>query len=141
MTLVQTGLVRRNIAVSLDLEPHLLTFQGDRIQLQQVVLNLINNAAEAMADVSDRKRELVLRTANSGDDKIKVTVEDSGRGLDGADPTKLFQAFYSTKQDGMGMGLSICRTIVEAHGGTIRALPKSPQGAIFQLDLPIGAEP
>jgi len=108
--------------------------------LQQLALSLINNAADALADVSDRKRELIIHTARNGADNIKVTIEDTGRGFAKSDVTKLFQPFYSTKPNGMGMGLSICRTIIEAHGGTIQAIPRSPHGAIFQIDLPVGIE-
>ena len=140
MTLVQTGLTNRNIAVTCHLEPHLPAIHGDRIQFQQLVLNLINNAADAMADVVDRKSELVISTARKGDNKIIVTVEDNGRGFADPDVAKIFQAFYSTKSDGMGMGLAICRTIVEAHGGTLQALPRSPHGAVFQLELPVGSD-
>ena len=140
MTLVQTSLATRNIAVTLDLQPQLPSMHGDRIQMQQLILNLINNAADAMSDVADRKRELIIRTARKGEDRIIVTIEDTGRGFADPDTAKLFQAFYSTKPDGMGMGLAICRTIVEAHGGSIQATPKSPHGVVFQLELPVGAE-
>jgi signal transduction histidine kinase len=140
MSLVQTGLANRNIAVTCHLEPHLPAIHGDRIQFQQLVLNLINNAADAMADVVDRKCELVISTARKGNDKIMVTVEDNGRGFADPDVAKIFQAFYSTKSDGMGMGLAICRTIVEAHGGTLQALPRSPHGAVFQLELRVGSD-
>jgi signal transduction histidine kinase len=140
LVLVQASLAKRDIAVTCDLEPELPMIHGDRVQLQQLVLGLINNAADAMADVSDRKRELIIRTASNGAYSIKVTIEDTGRGFAESDVTKLFQAFYSTKPNGMGMGLSICRTIVESHGGTIQAIPRSPHGAIFQVDLPVGSE-
>jgi C4-dicarboxylate-specific signal transduction histidine kinase len=141
LALVQASLAKRNIVVTCRLDPEVPIKYGDRIQLQQVVLNLINNAADAMADVSDRKRELVIRTNRIGADRIKIAIEDTGRGFAESDVERLFQPFYSTKQDGMGIGLSICRTIVEAHGGTIKAKPNAPHGAILEVDLPVGTEP
>ena len=141
IALVQTSFAKRDILVECHFEPRLPAALGDRIQLQQLLLNLFNNAADAMADVSTRRRELVIQTRRTGDHSISITVEDSGRGVADANPTKLFQPFYSTKLDGMGIGLSICRTIVELHGGTIRATSRSPSGAIFQVDLPTGTAP
>ena len=134
--LIQTSFARRDILVGCHLEPGLPTVLGDRIQLQQLLLNLFGNAAEAMADVCNLPRKLVIQTRRIGGQYISITVEDTGRGLADVDPAKLFEPFYSTKPDGMGMGLAICRTIVELHGGTIRAAPRSPHGAIFHVDLP-----
>jgi C4-dicarboxylate-specific signal transduction histidine kinase len=136
IVLVHTSLVKRNITVTCRLEPESLPILGDRIQLQQLLLNLINNAADAMAQVFDRDRKLVVKTRHIKDN-VTITVEDTGHGLADVDTTKLFQPFYSTKQDGMGMGLSICRTIAESHSGTIRAMSRSPYGAAFQVELPL----
>jgi signal transduction histidine kinase len=110
--------------------------QGDRVQLQQVILNLILNAVEAMAGVGDGRRELLIstRTTEAGD--VHVAVRDAGPGLDPAKLERLFEAFYTTKPGGLGMGLSICRSIVEAHGGRLWGEVNKPQGAIFQFTVP-----
>jgi PAS domain S-box-containing protein len=111
--------------------------QGDRIQLQQVILNLIRNAADAMSDVEDRPRLLVVRTTKMEPGGVLVAVQDSGLGIDPANLDRIFDAFYTTKPDGLGIGLSVCRTIVEAHGGKLWAAAACPHGAIFQFTLPI----
>jgi C4-dicarboxylate-specific signal transduction histidine kinase len=139
LALAKTGFKKTDIVIECRLESELPPVLGDRVQLQQLVLNLLNNAAEAMADVSDRTRKLVVCTERTADDGVAITVEDSGRGLTDIDATKLFQPFYSTKQDGTGLGLSISRTIVELHGGKIAAASRSPCGAVFRVDLPAGA--
>jgi signal transduction histidine kinase len=108
---------------------------GDRIQLQQATLNLILNAVEAMAESREQTADLLIRTATDGAAGLRVTVYDSGPGLP-PESTRLFEAFYTTKSRGMGMGLSICRSIVEAHGGRIWAEPNEPRGAIFHFTLP-----
>ena len=89
-----------------------------------------------MADVADRKRELIIETAMRSEDAISIVVSDSGHGLCPADASKIFAAFYSTKAGGMGVGLSVCRTIVEQHGGSICAMTREPHGAILKIDLP-----
>ena len=109
---------------------------GDRIQLQQVMLNLILNALEAMSGSSETPRELLIRTEQDGPARVLVAVRDSGPGLEPENLDRLFDAFYTTKPDGMGMGLSICRSIIEAHGGRVWATPNLPQGAAFQFTLP-----
>jgi len=139
MALVEPGLAKRSISVECRLEPELPPVLGDRIQLQQMILNLVHNAADALADITNRKRELVVQTRRAGDNKIILTVEDCGCGLADADIAKLFQPFYSTKQGNMGMGLSICRTIAVSHGGRISASSRSPYGAVFRVDLPVGS--
>jgi C4-dicarboxylate-specific signal transduction histidine kinase len=112
---------------------------GDRIQLQQVLLNLIINAIEAMNDVRDA-RELSISSANDDSRNVLVAVRDSGPGLDPRNLDRLFQAFYTTKPHGMGMGLAISRSIVEAHGGRLWVTPNEPHGAVFQFTLPSGAD-
>jgi PAS domain S-box-containing protein len=112
---------------------------GDRIQLQQVLLNLIINAIEAMNDVSDA-RELSVSSANDDSRNVLVAVRDSGPGLDPGELDRLFEAFYTTKPDGMGMGLAISHSIVEALGGRLWAEPNVPRGAVFQFTLPSGAD-
>ena len=111
--------------------------KGDRIQLQQVLLNLIRNASDAMRDIDDRQRELAITTSKAEPDGVLVSIQDSGPGIDPTRLDRIFDAFYTTKPDGLGMGLSVCRTIVEAHGGTLWATAASPHGAIFQLILPV----
>ena len=109
---------------------------GDRIQLQQVMLNLVLNAVEAMGGVSETARDVAIRTEQDGSGGVLVAVQDSGPGLKSGSLNRLFDPFYTTKPGGMGMGLSICRSIIEAHGGRIWATPNSPQGAVLQFTLP-----
>jgi C4-dicarboxylate-specific signal transduction histidine kinase len=111
--------------------------QGDRIQLQQVILNLIRNASDAMRDIDDRQRDLAIKTAKTEPDGLLVTIQDSGPGIDPTKLDRIFDTFYTTKPDGLGMGLSVCRTIVEAHGGKLWATAAGPHGAIFQFTLPV----
>jgi C4-dicarboxylate-specific signal transduction histidine kinase len=111
--------------------------EGDRVQLQQVILNLIVNAIEAMSETSDETpRQLLLISERAEPDGVMVAVRDSGPGLAPATLGRLFDAFYTTKADGMGMGLSICRSIIEAHGGRLRASANLPRGAVFQFTVP-----
>ncbi len=110
---------------------------GDRIQLQQVMLNLIFNAVEAMSGSREGSRQLLVRTEQDGPGGVLVAVEDSGPGLQAENVDRLFDAFYTTKPDGMGMGLSICRSIIEAHGGRVWATANVPQGAVLQFTLPL----
>jgi C4-dicarboxylate-specific signal transduction histidine kinase len=110
---------------------------GDRVQLQQVILNLILNAAEAMSEVREGSRELSISTGRADCDGVLVAVRDSGPGLSHASAERVFEPFYTTKPSGLGMGLSICRSIVEAHGGRLWATPNEPRGAVFCMVLPI----
>ena len=143
--LLRRQLETKNILLRFDLRdtPPVL---ADRTQLQQVVINLVINAIEAMQDVPDRARILVIRSFSKEDGRVAVAVEDAGPGIPN-DPEPLFNAFFSTKASGLGMGLSICRSIVEAHGGRLWATPNPGRlGAVFQFELPpqgqaIGAEP
>src|SRR5258706_16220727 len=109
--------------------------QGDRVQLQQVLLNLIINAIEAMRDVGEEERELLISTRNEPAG-VSVEVRDSGPGFAPADLNRVFEAFYTTKPDGLGLGLSICRSIIEAHKGQLWASANLPRGASFQFALP-----
>ena len=132
------GEVRENgISVVMALGEALPVIEGDRIQLQQVLLNLINNAAQAMSAAEVESRELVISTSKTDRDDIVVAVRDSGPGLDPANPQRAFEAFYTTKPGGLGMGLSICRSIIEAHGGRLWASANMPRGATFQFTLPV----
>ena len=115
-----------------------LSVQGDRVQLQQVILNLILNAVEAMSSVHDGPRELSISTERRGADEILVAVRDSGPGIDLEHRDRVFDSFYTTKPSGMGLGLSICRSIVEAHGGRLWADANEPRGAVFQFTLQAG---
>jgi C4-dicarboxylate-specific signal transduction histidine kinase len=140
VALAQAEIKNRGVVLQCRLGRGLPPVLGDRVQLQQLVLNLVNNAIDAMAEISDRPRSLVVSTERSAD-TIVISVEDSGRGLATADLEKLFHPFYSTKPNGMGMGLSICRSIAEAHGGRISATSRSPHGAAFRVALPAAATP
>jgi signal transduction histidine kinase len=134
--LSRSRLALRGLGVRLDLAAGLPPVLGDRFQLQQVILNLLANGADAMDGVIGEPRELVLRSAGDGAGGVAVAVEDAGVGLDPADVERVFEALFTTKPAGMGMGLAICRSIIEAHGGRIEALPNAGAGATFRLTLP-----
>src|SRR5712691_3360552 len=136
IALIRSEVQRNCISLRTELSNDLPLVPGDRIQLQQVVLNLIVNAIEAMSGVSHLQRELSVASVQDGSNGVLVTVRDSGTGLDRTSLDRLFEAFYTTKADGMGMGLAISRTIIEAHGGQLWAAPNEPQGAIFRFRLP-----
>ena len=110
--------------------------QGDAVQLQQVVLNLILNAVQAMGAVTDGTREVLITTSQTGPNEVCLVVQDTGPGLSPESLPRLFEPFYTTKPEGMGMGLYICRSIIEAHGGRLWATPCEPQGALFQFTIP-----
>ena len=110
---------------------------GDRVQLQQVVINLFMNGIEAMEPITDRPRELFIRSARDDMGHLTLSVTDSGIGISPENVNRLFNAFFTTKSSGLGMGLSICRSIVEAHGGHMSASSNEGPGATFQLVLPI----
>jgi signal transduction histidine kinase len=128
--------LKAGVAVQMQLAEGLPLVQGDRVQLQQVVLNLILNAVEAISSVDDARRELSISTGRRGADGILVAVRDSGPGIDPEHVERVFQSFYTTKPDGIGMGLAICRSIVDAHGGRLWADANEPRGAVFQFTLP-----
>ncbi|MGA2125291.1 MAG: AAA family ATPase [Xanthobacteraceae bacterium] len=136
IALVQRELLSHRVSVRLELAPALPLILADRIQLQQVIINLVVNGIEAMQAIVDRPRELVIRTRRSEAHHVLVTVEDCGVGISAEDADRLFNAFFTTKSGGMGMGLSICRSIVEAHGGRVWAAPNPPQGASFHVTMP-----
>jgi signal transduction histidine kinase len=135
--LTRGEVMKNNVSVQMQLAEGLPLIQGDRVQLQQVILNLIINAVEAMSGVSEGARALLIRTGKDASDRVLVAVQDSGPGLNPGSIERLFDSFYTTKPDGMGMGLSICRSIVEAHGGRIWATPNAGPGITVQLTLPI----
>ena len=138
IALTRSEALRNGVSLQSQLANGLPLVQGDRIQLQQVMLNLIVNAIEAMSSTSEGSRELLISTGKDGSDAVLVVVRDSGPGLDPEGLGRLFDALYTTKPGGMGMGLSICRSIIEAHGGRIWATANVPQGAVFQFILPVG---
>ena len=136
IALIRSELSRSGTSLRTQLTDGLPLVPGDRVQLQQVIVNLIVNAIEAMSAVGDGMREL---TIVSNEDRLNLVVEvqDTGPGLDQGQLDRLFQSFYTTKPDGMGMGLAISRSIVEAHGGRLSAAPNEPRGAVFRFTLPI----
>ena len=135
IALTRTEAANNSVSVRRQLAEGLLPVQGDRVQLQQVLLNLIINAIEAMRDVGEEERELLISTHNEPDG-VLVEVRDTGPGLSPECLSRLFEPFYTTKPEGMGMGLSICRSIIEAHCGRLWAIPCEPRGALFQFTIP-----
>jgi signal transduction histidine kinase len=136
LKLTQQELRRSDIRLESRLETGLPLVNGDRIQLQQVLLNLIVNAIEAMSGI-ERRRLLTVLSAAEGPETVRVEVRDTGTGLDPQYTTRLFEPFYTTKPEGLGIGLSISRSIVEAHGGQLAASANTPRGAVFWFLLPV----
>ena len=135
--LVSSDAILRNVSIRLELAPGLPPVCGDRVQLQQVILNLLMNGLDAMRESSEGERTLVLRTLRADPPaSVVVAVEDSGVGIDEADLDHVFHAFYTTKPEGLGMGLAIARSIVEAHGGRLEARNNPERGATFSFTLP-----
>jgi PAS domain S-box-containing protein len=132
----RSELLRNGVSLRTELAKGLPLIRGDRIQLQQIVLNLIMNAVEAMSDLSKGSRDLLISTAEDISSGVLVAVRDSGPGLNPESLERLFDPFYTTKPGGMGMGLSICRSIIEVHGGRVWAAANVPQGASFHFSLP-----
>ena len=139
--LIQRELVNHRVSLQLDFPQVVPTAIGDRIQLQQVIMNLLINGIQAMAAVSDRPRQLVVQAREHEAGQIIVSVTDTGVGFPEDEETRLFQSFYTTKNEGMGMGLSISRSIIEAHGGRIWASRNPDAGVTFQFTLPIMENP
>ncbi len=137
VALTRSEVLNHGILLQTELAPGLPRVDGDRTQLQQVILNLILNAVEAMGGFDEGTRELRINTEREAAGGVLVTVRDSGPGLDQADVERVFTAFYTTKPKGMGMGLAICRSMVEAHGGRMWASANEPRGAVFQFTLPL----
>jgi signal transduction histidine kinase len=134
--LVQREIGVHAIELDLQLAQGGLTIVGDRVQLQQVVINLMMNAIQAMASTAGKPRRLTVRSSCTHESEVRVDVEDSGPGIAEADLQRLFQPFFTTRAEGMGMGLSICRSIVESHGGKIRAYAQPGLGATMSFVLP-----
>jgi PAS domain S-box-containing protein len=138
--LVQRELISHRASLRTELASNLPTILGDRVQLQQVMINLVMNGIEAMQSVTDRRRELVIRSCQDETQQVLVSLTDCGVGISAENANRLFNAFFTTKSSGMGMGLSICRSIVEAHGGRLSASGNEGPGATFQFVLPLYQE-
>jgi len=140
LALLRTEIHRNCISPYTELSTDLSLVWGDRVQLQQVILNLVMNAIEAMSGISQTQRRLSVSSVKDGPNGVLVSVRDSGPGFDERALDRLFEAFYTTKANGMGIGLTVSRTIIQAHGGRLWAMPNAPQGAIFQFTLPTDSE-
>ena len=134
-------LQRSRVVLRTEFADDLPLVMGDRVQLQQVILNLVRNAADAMSNVDDRPRQLVIRTERDENDHVRLTVQDAGVGFEPQDAERLFDAFYTTKSEGMGIGLSVSRSIIERHHGRLWAAPNDGPGATFSFSIPCGREP
>jgi len=141
ITLVGSDVLSGKVELKAELEADLPPVIGDRIQLQQVILNLILNARDAMSGVKTHSRELVITSRKGKVGEVVVAVRDSGNGLDAKNVDRIFDPFFTTKPEGMGLGLSISRTIIEAHGGTLWATQNEDKGATIQFTLqPVQSE-
>jgi PAS domain S-box-containing protein len=138
--LVQREVFSHQVSLRVELVSALPAILGDRVQLQQVIINLVMNGIEAMLSITDRPRELVIRSQLDEAQQVLVSVTDCGVGISAENADRLFNAFFTTKSSGMGMGLSICRSIMEAHGGRLWATANIPHGAMFQFTLPVNAD-
>ena len=136
LALTRSERQRHGVELCTDLHPGDRPVFADRIQLQQVMLNLISNGIEAMSGVTDRPRLLSISSAPAEDGGLLVAIEDTGTGLDPTIAEHIFEPFFTTKPNGMGMGLSICRSIIEAHGGRFWAQPRRPHGTAFRFTVP-----
>jgi PAS domain S-box-containing protein len=136
IVLGRSAITKNEVLVQTRLAEGLSPVQGDRVQLQQVILNLVLNAVEAMGAIEAGARELLISTEQTPENGVLVTVSDSGPGIDPEHVERVFEAFYTTKSSGTGMGLSICRSIIDAHGGRLWADANEPRGAVFQFTLP-----
>ncbi len=129
-------LQRSRVVLQHDLADDLPPITGDRVQLQQVILNLLRNASDAMSGIDDRPRRLVVKTQRDAEDCVRLAVSDAGTGFEPQAAERLFEAFYTTKSEGMGIGLSISRSIIESHKGRLWASPNDGPGATFAFSIP-----
>lgn len=134
--LIHSEAVKNGVTLQRQLTDHLPNIQGDRVQLQQVILNLMVNAIQAMSGLTEGIRELHIGTESAEEEGVRIAVRDTGPGLSAENLQRLFEPFYTTKPNGMGMGLSICRSIIEDHGGRLWATGLHPHGALFQFTIP-----
>lgn len=135
--LMQTELAKSEVTLATELAEDLPPVLADRVQLQQVIVNLVQNGIEAMSTVTDRPRRLIVRSERNGEGNVLVAVRDTGHGIDPKDQKRIFNAFFTTKPQGMGMGLSISHSIIESHGGRLWAANNDGGGATFQFTLPV----
>ena len=136
LALVHGELHGHGASVQANVHPDLPRIVGDRVQLQQVLVNLIMNAVEAMSSVQDHERSLLVESRLHGPNDVLITVEDSGPGIDADEVEHLFEPFFTTKSHGMGLGLAISRSIIEARGGRLWVSGRIPHGAVFHVQLP-----
>ena len=140
LTLTQDDLQNRAIVVRTELDEKLTSVVANKLQLQQVLFNLVTNAVEAMDSIADRSKLLLIKSEVGNDGGVNIVVEDTGTGIDPEDSERIFDSFFTTKDTGMGVGLSICRSIIESHGGRLSASSGHPYGAVFRFTLP-GSSP
>src|SRR5882724_5348748 len=140
IALALSELQRNGVIVKPELADELPGITGDRVQLQQVILNLLRNASDAMSSIDDRPRQLLIRTEQDEEGGVRLSVQDAGRGLEPESMNRLFEAFYTTKSDGMGMGLSVSRSIIENHHGRLWATPNDGPGVTFSFWIPLAVE-
>jgi len=140
IALTQSELVRNRVMLKTELSDNFPHVTGDRVQLQQVILNLLLNATEAMRGVENRPRQMIIGTHRDEGDCVRLIVKDSGVGLEPQVMDKLFEAFYTTKKGGMGIGLSVSRSIIESHRGRLWAAPNDGPGATFAFSIPCRGE-
>jgi signal transduction histidine kinase len=140
IVMARSAIDKNKVSVRTDFIANAISVEGDRVQLQQVILNLVLNAIEAMSSVEDGARELSIKTEQDQTGGILVAVRDSGPGIDREHFDRVFDPFYTTKTTGIGMGLSICRSIIAAHGGRLWVEANEPRGAAFRFTLPAGVE-
>jgi signal transduction histidine kinase len=131
--------MRHRISLKTELDADLPAVTGDRVQLQQVVLNLMMNGMDAMRETAGRPKELLIRSCKEGSSGVRIIVEDTGVGLSPEIVEKMFDPFFTTKRQGIGMGLSISRSIVESHAGRLWAVPRPSGGAVFEFTVPAGS--
>jgi signal transduction histidine kinase len=136
VALTRAELEATRVTLMLNLASELPRVPAHRAQVQQVILNLVNNALDAMRGVSDREAVLGIASGRSASNGVELVVSDNGSGIDQGNVERIFDAFFTTKPNGMGMGLAICRTIIEAHGGTLAVFAQQPHGSAFRLSLP-----
>jgi signal transduction histidine kinase len=141
IALISSDVLRNRVELKVDLQADLPRVLGDRVQLQQVILNLILNAKDAMSGEQTDQRELQITSGKDSAGAVVVSVRDTGQGFDPKNTERIFDPFFTTKADGMGLGLSISRTIIETHGGTLWATRNQDKGATVQFTLPAGAAP
>ena len=140
VTLTQSDSATRHVAIKIDVPNELPLVRGDRIHLQQVLLNLLINGMDSLAEIPDGDRSLTVHARHGGHSLIEVAVSDNGHGIPAAKLDHLFEPFFTTKPQGMGLGLPICKTIIDAHGGRLWAENNAEGGAIFRFTVPVAGE-